>query len=577
MSIDVDDSGVFSRLQLARALKEDLDNPLAEPPDNSAIFSRQRARKSDAPVGQFYIPRPTTLLTPPILSTIEPQNNEPQHLQEDKRNSTQPPNANVRGSVVVPSHEERRGSLGKPATLLDIRKSMLDTRQSIHNMLPFSPASSQRTSQILQQQKSLPNLSQTKQSQGASRMSTVSNNNSRQSSLSTNSSRPTSSHNPASRPTSTFRLSKSFIPQDSEDSSSSSDSRQKSSPKSLKPKSKKLTLSGPSRSGHKKVVDDNEELPEEEQTVKRSIKKKKSIKKHKHAQKSKLEKVEEENSNDKDDEEDDESDSEGDDTPLALKTTPKIRIAAPNGTVKKNGEVIEAWLDDVSANSSPEPEINTRNRRPSSSYVQTPSSPLGPGRKSSLTPEPASVPGNRRPRSTADNIHPPELHLRSQPRKRANSEYVPKRNSYIPEPQLTQVGRISPSPRQDSGYWARDTLAALSGDSRHLNLMNDPNSNFMPNNSQNRSDRHPQHRDSIGSSSYGSRPHSPQIPSPTSQYSRSKDLLGASPNNRQSYYMVNNNNNVHRRVSSDHLTVATNRASYYQQQPPSPQQKHRVR
>lgn len=152
MSISIDNSGIFSRLQLARALKEDPDNPNNDPPENSAIFLRQRARNSPAPSGQFYIPRPESLLTPPILSKPESSQNDPQN--QGRRGSQPTQTITINSSTCF---DDRRSiNPGKPATLLDVRKSMLDSRQSIHNMLPFSPASSHRTSQILQQHKSLP-------------------------------------------------------------------------------------------------------------------------------------------------------------------------------------------------------------------------------------------------------------------------------------------------------------------------------------------------------------------------------------------------------------------------------------
>lgn len=151
-------------------------------------------------------------------------------------------------------------------------------------------------------------------------------------------------------------------------------------------------------------------------------------------------------------------------------------------------------------------------------------------------------------------------------RKRAISEFVPKRNSHMPEklsPQFTQIGRVSPSLKQDSGYWARDTLAALSNDLRHLSLINDSASSS---NSQSKSDSTMKHRENSSLSSFSSRPHSPHFLSPTLRYSRSRDSLYAT-NNRQSYYMTTSN--ITHRASSENLN---NRNSYY----PS-QQKHRVR
>ncbi|RHZ64169.1 hypothetical protein Glove_326g196 [Diversispora epigaea] len=580
MSINIDNSGIFSRLQLARALKEDPNNPDNEPPENSAIFLRQRARNSPTPTGQFYIPRPASLLTPPILAKLEsPQND----LQNQGRGSQPTSTITTNNST---SFDDRRCSLspGKPATLLDVRKSMLDTRQSIHNMVPFSPASSHRTSLILQQHKSLPDLSTTaRQSHGASRLSNVPIINSQPNSPAANSSRPNSSHNPSSRPTSSYNPSsrptssynpssrptkpnKTFTPQDSEeDSSSASETHKKQSQVRSKVNPEKSKKKVPLKSKNKKVVNNDSESSDSS-----------TEKKHKSLSKSKLEKVEEEDSDDSEesmdeDEDSDESESESeDDTPLALKVTPKIKVAPPNEVVKKNGKRVEAWLDTVS---SPEPEINRRNRRPPSAYSPTTSSPLNPlgfGYRLSPTPEPISISENRRPHSSTEDFYISKPQF--QQRKRADSEFVPKRNKNMPEqlsPQLMQVGRISPSPRQDSGYWARDTLGALSEDFRHLNLMNDSSSSNS-NNSQSKSDSSSNLMKNSSLSSFGSRPHSPQVPSPTLRYSRSRDSLYAT-NNRQSYYMTNNIGN---RISSEHLSVAANnnRVSYY-----PPQQKYRVR
>ncbi|CAG8468514.1 8409_t:CDS:2 [Diversispora eburnea] len=588
MSVNIDNSGIFSRLQLARALKEDPNNPDNDPPENSAIFLRQRARNSPAPTGHFYIPRPANLLTPPILAKLEsPQND----LQNQGRGLQPTPTITTNNSTAF---DDRRCSLiGKPATLLDVRKSMLDTRQSIHNMVPFSPASSHRTSLMLQQHKSLPDLSTTaKQSHRLSNLP-INNSNSRPSSSHNPSSRPTSSLNPSSRPTSSLNPSsrptsslnpssrptssynpssrptkskKTFTPQDSEeDSSSESEIHKKQSEVLSKAKSEKSKKNVLLKSKNKIGVDNDSESSDSS-----------TEKKNKSLSKSKLEKVEEEDSDDTEesmdeDEDSDESESESeDDTPLALKVTPKIKVAPPNKVVKKNGKRVEAWLDTVS---NPEPETNKRNRRPPSAYNPTTSSPLNPmgfGYRLSPTPEPIPISENRRPHSSTEDFYISKPQF--QQRKRANSEFVPKGNKNMPEqlsPQFTQIGRVSPSPRQDSGYWARDTLTALSEDFRHLSLMNDSSSSNS-NNSQSKSDSSSglmKHRENSSLSSFGSRSHSPQVPSPTLRYSRSRDSLYAT-NNRQSYYMTNNISN---RISSEPLS-SNNRVSYY-----PPQQKYRVR
>ncbi|CAJ0761068.1 13936_t:CDS:1, partial [Entrophospora sp. SA101] len=101
MSVGTQDPVILSRLQLARALKEDLDNINAEPPENSAIFIRQRtARNSrvnstqsirrssysnnnsvdndvdeDEEISVYYLPKPKNLIVPPVLAKNDDKKN----------------------------------------------------------------------------------------------------------------------------------------------------------------------------------------------------------------------------------------------------------------------------------------------------------------------------------------------------------------------------------------------------------------------------------------------------------------------------------------------------------------------
>jgi|SRR6266542_3986850 len=162
-----DDSAVFSRLQLAKALKEDPDNDYADPPENSAIFLRQRNRTSFRPPsrGSFHLPRPMNLLVPPVLCKNEEEYNEnnnsqpntPNQILQQVRRPSQPQvfTSSPRNSLIIP--EERRGSTSKPAaTLLDVRQSMLENRHNLHSSTPFTASSSHRASVLLQQHKTLP-------------------------------------------------------------------------------------------------------------------------------------------------------------------------------------------------------------------------------------------------------------------------------------------------------------------------------------------------------------------------------------------------------------------------------------
>src|ERR1043165_3789853 len=132
-----DDSVLFSRLQLAKALKEDPSNIHADPPENSAIFLRQRNRNTNSCVRQhsrdnFLFPRPMNLLVPPVLGKNEEHNEkndnspQPNQASQQVRRPSQPQvlTSSPRNSLIIP--EERRGSTSKPpATLLDVRQSML--------------------------------------------------------------------------------------------------------------------------------------------------------------------------------------------------------------------------------------------------------------------------------------------------------------------------------------------------------------------------------------------------------------------------------------------------------------------
>src|SRR5688572_13143326 len=98
MSVGTQDFAIFSRLQLARALKEDPENANAEPPENSAIFIRQRTARNprvnsiqsirsirrnsynnndvddnddvdeDEETSTYFLPKPKTLIVPPVLA-----------------------------------------------------------------------------------------------------------------------------------------------------------------------------------------------------------------------------------------------------------------------------------------------------------------------------------------------------------------------------------------------------------------------------------------------------------------------------------------------------------------------------
>ncbi|CAG8507704.1 22390_t:CDS:2 [Dentiscutata erythropus] len=370
MSVSVNsDPAVFSRLQLAKALKEDS--------ENSAIFVHNRPKQDD-------------------YDNITQQPQQSPHPQRKRASSYTSPslNENPRDSMVAP--EERRGSLnslGKPTTLMDVRQTILNTRQN-HMVSSFSPSSSHRTSLILQQPKSLPDVHVAKTHSKSnnlsnSRPSSVHNNAPlRSNPTANNSSRPSSSYvNIQSRPNSVAT---------NQSRPSSSYTNSPSRPSSL--------------------------------------------------------------------------DESSDDVPLALKIKPVIKVASPNGPTKKNGERIEEWLNNVSSDDgflNPDPTYNVRGHR-LSDYTpnQTFSaSPLGRG----------SI-DHRRHRSSTFDSHPQKSLSPQNFRRKSHTDLSPHRkNDLLSSPQLV-TGRISPNQRQDSGNWARETLAALSSDARHQMLMNDSSS-----------------------------------------------------------------------------------------------------
>jgi hypothetical protein len=226
-----------------------------------------------------------------------------------------------------------------------------------------------------------------------------------------------------------------------------------------------------------------------------------------------------------------------------------------------------------------EPIYDARNRRPKSAYF--------PDNLQALKPDP------------------------NQPRKRSNSEFVPKvrtNSVYEQAPQVPPfpIGRVSPSPRQDSGYWAKDTLIALSDDLRHISIMNDSNSSHSSSKSRSSNigninggsnnaklspanniskiiNRH--RREGSGSSVHSNKANIPQLhiqgnylpqtysspQVPALQSSRSKDSLSVylpSNGNRNSLYM--SSNNIQKKVSSEQLKA--NRNSTY-----SHHQKNRIK
>ncbi|CAG8474578.1 16567_t:CDS:2 [Funneliformis mosseae] len=517
MSVDTisdDAAAVFSRLQLARALKEDPENIYSA--EESAIFQRQRNTFAlQQPTNEFHLPRPLSLLIPPILNDDEEdkssQPNTPiqtkhssQQVSQQVRRQSQAFTSSPRTSVIIP--EERRGSGSK--TLLDVRQSMLENRHIIHNANPFSTSSSHRTSMILQQNKTLPDAI------GKLKPGNVTN--SRPNSLLVSSPRPTSTYtiNAAnSRPTSFYKQNKSFIPQDSEEN----DEESEPSVNSPKPKSQKSSKIKKSSSSSSDGSDSPPTLP--------------PIK------------------------------SISNDTPLALKSTPKIKVAPPPRitTMRKNSNGrIEAWLEHVSG--SPEGSPNQSPTRSHSPRVRTShnmnqhnSRPLVASKRTSLVVEPVhQAQSRRRPISAFvpgdKHLPQPDIH---QPRKRANSEFVPRKrtDSMLIEPPIPH-GRVSPNPRQDSGYWAKDTLLALSEDFRHVNLMNDmsaPSTKSKNSNISNGSSNKSTNRHRRNGSGNINKPSSPKLQIPVGGHGS------------------HTNNNMNKRLSSE-LLIPSNRNSILYQQ-----------
>lgn len=549
MSVDTisdDAAAVFSRLQLARALKEDPENIYSA--EESAIFQRQRNTFAlQQPTNEFHLPRPLSLLIPPILNDDEEdkssQPNTPiqtkhssQQVSQQVRRQSQAFTSSPRTSVIIP--EERRGSSSK--TLLDVRQSMLENRHIIHNANPFSTSSSHRTSMILQQNKTLPDAI------GKLKPGNVTN--SRPNSLLVSSPRPTSTYtiNAAnSRPTSFYKQNKSFIPQDSEEN----DEESEPSVNSPKPKSQKSSKIKKSSSSSSDGSDSPPTLPPIKSISSQSII---------------LEKVDEED--DSSDEsgsehDDDDDDSSEDDTPLALKSTPKIKVAPPSRitTMRKNSNGrIEAWLEHVSG--SPEGSPNQSPTRSHSPRVRTShnmnqhnSRPLVASKRTSLVVEPVhQAQSRRRPISAFvpgdKHLPQPDIH---QPRKRANSEFVPRKrtDSMLIEPPIPH-GRVSPNPRQDSGYWAKDTLVALSEDFRHVNLMNDmsaPSTKSKNSNVSNGSSNKSTNRHRRNGSGNINKPSSPKLQIPVAGYGS------------------HTNNNMNKQLSSE-LLIPSNRNSILYQQ-----------
>lgn len=219
------------------------------------------------------------------------------------------------------------------------------------------------------------------------------------------------------------------------------------------------------------------------------------------------------------------------------------------------------------------------------------------GHRMSYVGEPIHDVRNLRSKSVyiPEDLQPPKPEFH-QPRRRSNSEFAPKKRPIsvmhdVPLP----VGRISPSPRQDSGYWAKDTLLSLSDDVRHMSIMNDPNKLYSrtrsasfsnlsgsnaklspANNVSKVMNRH--RREGSASSTHNSRPNTPQlhIP-PIVKTSRSRDSLQTPPmspylpptmnGNRNSFYANN------QRISSEQSKVSNRNSLYLHQH----QQKNRIR
>ncbi|CAG8468107.1 10771_t:CDS:1 [Ambispora gerdemannii] len=150
------DSLNFSRLQLARALKEDLEDENALPPEKSAIFSRQRPARQNNNTGDetlsvpnhFHIPRPTSLMIPMPLTQPD-GNSTPNKRSSQAFHKPQPVNTNARNSIAILGDLNDHGVAGnRHSTLMDVRRSIIESR---HMAIPFSPASSHRTKQLMHQ------------------------------------------------------------------------------------------------------------------------------------------------------------------------------------------------------------------------------------------------------------------------------------------------------------------------------------------------------------------------------------------------------------------------------------------
>nr|CAG8573928.1 9160_t:CDS:2 [Entrophospora candida] len=479
MSVGTQDPVILSRLQLARALKEDLDNVNAEPPENSAIFIRQRtARNSrvnsiqsirrssysnnnsvdddvdeDEEISVYYLPKPKKLIVPPVLAKNDDKKNNngngkisKRHTQLQKLQPIQPQYQSLQppSPLQPPSQpsspsssqkQSRNNSIGKPTTLLDVRESMLETRQNIHNnMIHFNASSSHRTSLILQQ--GLPTKSH------GSKLNN--------SPAATTSSRPTSMivTSPLSTPQKSPRPSSSYFKttpssnnnnklmsiktdnllyanHDNDDNVSPLTSH--NSKLSTTPKNRKNSSSS---SGYSSDDSNN-----------KSKSKSKSIQQQKNSNKSNS------SSSSASSDENQQTSTKRLSSSMSTKPKPKIKVQNTNPhTQIKNGARIEAWIDSIS------------NQSPSSSSSSLP-----------LTSSEPIVPGITSPRSTTDDSSSPKPQYHSS-RKRSNSEHTHKSRNIStsdqpPQLQLLQLphlqlGRTSPSPKQDSD-WAKDTLQAF--------------------------------------------------------------------------------------------------------------------
>lgn len=226
-------------------------------------------------------------------------------------------------------------------------------------------------------------------------------------------------------------------------------------------------------------------------------------------------------------------------------------------------------------------------------------SPLGIGHRTSLMVEPIHDARNRRPRSAFvpddRQIPKPDFH---QPRKRSNSEFVPRKrtSSIVLDPsQVPSIphGRVSPSSRQDSGYWAKDAITALSDDFRHISLMNDINSSTRSKGSNISSNVNVpkippinngvakvinRHRREGSGSSHNSRPSTPHNSRPSTPHNsrpntpQSHIYVPVSPMNGNRNLLHTNNNNIHKRPSFEQLMPSNRNSVLYQHQ-----QKHRIR